>query len=92
MLHALGSLRKCLKKYGLALEIGCIFHLNSFIDKKIAFGDNSNARFSVVRKVFYTFLYHKNLFSAASFTVRAFYTVGALCFFFRQFDRPGMFA
>ncbi|MDP2913174.1 MAG: hypothetical protein Q8N91_04120 [Candidatus Omnitrophota bacterium] len=30
--------------------------------KKIAFGDNSNARFSVVRKVLYTFLHHKNSF------------------------------
>jgi len=29
------------------------------INKKIAFGDNLKVRFSVVRKVFYTFLYHK---------------------------------
>jgi type IV pilus assembly protein PilQ len=29
--------------------------------KKIAFGDNSKVRFSVVRKVFYTFLHHKIL-------------------------------
>ena len=28
-------------------------------DKKIAFGDNLNVRFSVVRKVLYTFLHHK---------------------------------
>jgi len=27
--------------------------------KKIAFGDNSKMRFSVVRKVFYTFLHHE---------------------------------
>ncbi len=31
------------------------------IDKKIAFGDNSKVRFSVVRKVFYTFLHHKKI-------------------------------
>jgi hypothetical protein len=31
--------------------------INTF--KKIAFSDNSNVRFSVVRKVFYTFLHHK---------------------------------
>ena len=30
-------------------------------NKKIAFGDNLNVRFSVVRKVFYTFLHHKKL-------------------------------
>jgi Tfp pilus assembly protein PilX len=31
----------------------------SRFNKKIAFSNNSNLRFSVVRKVFYTFLYHK---------------------------------
>jgi len=30
-------------------------------NKKIAFGDNLNVRFSAVRKVFYTFLHHKKL-------------------------------
>ena len=30
-------------------------------NKKIAFGDNLKVRFSVVRKVFYTFLHHKKL-------------------------------
>jgi probable rRNA maturation factor len=33
-------------------------------DKKIAFSDNSNVRFSVVRKVLYTFLHHKGNLSA----------------------------
>ena len=44
----------------LSLFVGLIFYL--FLTgklKKIAFSDNSNERFSVVRKVFYTFLYHK---------------------------------
>ena len=34
---------------------GCII----YGDKKIAFGDNSKVLFSALRKVFYTFLYHK---------------------------------
>ena len=32
---------------------------NNKFSKKIAFGDNLKVRFSVVRKVFYTFLHHK---------------------------------
>ncbi len=38
---------------------GVVLRLNAPYFKKIAFGDNLKVRFSVVRKVLYTFLHHK---------------------------------
>jgi len=41
------------------LPLGFWLTTDRLKNKKIAFGDNSKMRFSVVRKVFYTFLHHK---------------------------------
>ncbi len=45
--------------FSIFLTFCVYFYLKGRLGKKIAFGDNSKVRFSVVRKVFYTFLYHK---------------------------------